>query len=363
MKQQHSPSHDAQDEGYFASFTDMLVGIIFIFIILLMIVANDYQSATESVTKMSHELDEARNEARDRARDVARDKERDTARDKARDTARDTTRDTARDTARDTERDQSHDKIIESQAFAEGQASALQESQAHEMAQVPNDAFSLQKVEELSKAKADEEAEVKRLTTVEQNLFNDSRGKILLKIQEILKMQGVPATADANQGILIIPEPSLFDAGQNPLHYRGRQVIDVLANTLNTYLPCIAPTANPSRLNVCGSLGFSPNDGLDVVFIDDYPDTAGSKEERLLLSVQHTVSVFGELKVAQPYLNTELKNKFGVPVLNIKVNQERRNAKNQDLDHPPFRNSLALRFVMRQPTQEDIVKLKNSGLP
>jgi flagellar motor protein MotB len=50
---------DTQDDSYFASFTDMLVGILFIFIILLVLVATNFQSqqnqsrqATESITKM-----------------------------------------------------------------------------------------------------------------------------------------------------------------------------------------------------------------------------------------------------------------------------------------------------------------------
>ncbi|MDP8568315.1 OmpA family protein [Methylophilus aquaticus] len=48
---------ESHDESYFASFTDMLVGIIFIFIILLMIVANDFKAAADSVTKLNESRD------------------------------------------------------------------------------------------------------------------------------------------------------------------------------------------------------------------------------------------------------------------------------------------------------------------
>ncbi|AOW52317.1 Outer membrane protein and related peptidoglycan-associated (lipo)proteins [Legionella pneumophila] len=48
---------ESHDESYFASFTDMLVGIIFIFIILLMIVANNFQSATKKVTEINESRD------------------------------------------------------------------------------------------------------------------------------------------------------------------------------------------------------------------------------------------------------------------------------------------------------------------
>lgn len=50
-------TQELHDDSYFASFTDMLVGIIFIFIILLMIVANNFQSATRKVTEINDSRD------------------------------------------------------------------------------------------------------------------------------------------------------------------------------------------------------------------------------------------------------------------------------------------------------------------
>lgn len=55
--QPQSTTIENHDESYFASFTDMLVGIIFIFIILLMIVANNFQEAADSVTKINESRD------------------------------------------------------------------------------------------------------------------------------------------------------------------------------------------------------------------------------------------------------------------------------------------------------------------
>lgn len=53
------------DEGYFASFTDLLVGILFIFIIMLMLFATSYQKKqqhTEDVAKVLTKINEARNQ-------------------------------------------------------------------------------------------------------------------------------------------------------------------------------------------------------------------------------------------------------------------------------------------------------------
>ena len=57
-------SHEAHDESYFASFTDLLVGILFIFIILLMVVATNYhkqQKDTENATEVLTAINSSRN--------------------------------------------------------------------------------------------------------------------------------------------------------------------------------------------------------------------------------------------------------------------------------------------------------------
>ncbi|MDE3060215.1 MAG: hypothetical protein KGJ06_04325 [Pseudomonadota bacterium] len=341
MKQQQA-SPEAHDEGYFASFTDMLVGIIFIFIILLMIFANNYQSATESVTKMSQALDKAREEARDQRRDEERDKARDAARDEARDKARDTARDAARDAA--------HDSALtamlkQQEAHAEAKASAE--------VNAPNTQHSVPKANDI--------ADMERLRAMQQNMFNDSRRKVLLSIQQLLRTQGYAATVDAGQGTLVIPENTLFSRDQGAVNDMGKKALDSLAHGLGKYLPCISPTADSNRLMECHTLGFPPNDGLDVIYIDDYPDTGRSGEDKLLLEVQHIVSIFNALKTADPYLDQGLKNKFGAPILNVKVNQERRTAANQQQNYAPVKNSVVLRFAMRQPTPQDIMRLRNSS--
>ncbi len=57
-------THETHDESYFASFTDLLVGILFIFIILLMVVATNYhkqQKDTENATEVLTAINSSRN--------------------------------------------------------------------------------------------------------------------------------------------------------------------------------------------------------------------------------------------------------------------------------------------------------------
>src|SRR5262249_50236280 len=93
---------------------------------------------------------------------------------------------------------------------------------------------------------------------------------------------------------------------------------------------------------------------------DDYPDINASREDKLLLSVQRIVSVFNELKHDEPYLDKELRNISGTPILDIKINQERRKAWGRDQNNPALKNFVVLRFMMRKPNQADIARLRNA---
>lgn len=352
---------DTQDESYFASFTDMLVGIILIFIILLMMVASNYQEAAEELNQTSQALQEARNKARDEARDRARDEARDKARDEARDRARDAVY--AREIA--SIKELAEAKTIEAARALEGMKAlesekALREANTRQAASPVQDTRKTGETNVASIANVNEET---RLINTQQNMFNDSRAKVLQKIQTSMNMQGFDVTADIHQGALLIPENILFDPNRNTeaVNYRGKQTLSALGTLLSKYLPCISPTADAARLNECNALGFAPNDGLDAIFIDDYPDSDASREEKLLLAVQRVISVFNELKNNNLYLDKELKNISGMPILDIKVNQERRKAGNWEENYPAVRKFVVLRFIIRNPRQEDILKLRNSA--
>jgi chemotaxis protein MotB len=59
----HIANQEEHDEGYFASFTDLLVGILFIFIIMLMMFATEYQKKqkqTEEITKVLERINDSR---------------------------------------------------------------------------------------------------------------------------------------------------------------------------------------------------------------------------------------------------------------------------------------------------------------
>jgi len=64
---------EEHDEGYFASFTDLLIGILFIFIIMLVISASNYQTKqreTEDAAEIPAKINEARNQTLNKMEDA-----------------------------------------------------------------------------------------------------------------------------------------------------------------------------------------------------------------------------------------------------------------------------------------------------
>lgn len=237
---QHSNTIENHDESYFASFTDMLVGIIFIFIILLMIVANNFQEATDAVTKI-----------------------------------------------------------------------------------------------------------------------NESRDKVLREIEKSLKESGVQVTIDIEQGVLRLPEDILFEFGKYEVNDKGKKALKTLADVLGKFLPCISITDESTHHESCEQLNLVSKDGLDAVFIEGHTDAIGTHEHNWELSAKRAISVFRELTDASPFLNEGIKNKNGVPVLNVSGYEARRPiTKVPENFH--LNRRIELRFIMRSPTPEDVKKLKDA---
>jgi len=278
---QESTTIETPDESYFASFTDMLVGILFIFIILLMIVANDFQEATEAVTNQKvNEFTAALTQEHQKAADEAE--------------------------------------------------------------------------------KALDQARTKELWKNQQDMLYADREKILRMIEQALKQGGMPVAIDVQQGVLRLPEHLLFSTTEETVNDKGKQALMMLAGVLETYLPCITPTSDPSRLFTCSFLNLSTTDGLDTIYIVDNPDSNRSTDEKWLLSVQRTISIFKELTYYKPYLDTDLRNTTGVPVMNVAAKKERRMLKQNDKNFMNMNKTVEFWFKMRSPTPAEIQKLKNA---
>ena len=272
--QQDSSSLETHDESYFASFTDLLVGVIFVFIILLMIFASNYQEAADAVK---------------------------------------------------------------------------QKKNADMVAKINQ-----------AKLKALDEARTNNARNELQNIFFDDRKKVLNAIGQSLKNEGIPVVVNIQEGFLRLPEGLLFKADEDKIDDSAKKTMATLAGALGTYVPCISPTQDQARLIGCSQLNVFSKDSLDAIFIVDHPDPKASVANKWLHSVQRTVSVFSELTRYESYLDKELKNSAGVPVLNVTAHQERRQGQKAAQGGPVVNKSIELRFFMRQPNPVDIKKFRDA---
>ncbi len=309
MHQQPPSPEETHDESYFASFTDMLVGILFVFIILLMISANSYQEAADLITKKEAAELIAKKEAAELA---------------------------ARKAAAE----------LAAQRKAE-RASSRQKAAVEPVAEKGIPGLTAGSGQLSGKDRA------RDLRRDVQRSLNESRDKVLMEIEHSLKQQGIPASLDLRRGLLRLPEDILFAADGYEVTPSGQHALNSLAAALVRYLPCISPTSDLSRLASCSHLNLDIKDGLMTVFIEDSTSATGSPEHKWLLSAQRAVSVFGEIKRHQPYLNKDLKNISNVPILNVRSYKALREQA-QRRKHADLSKSIEFRFIMRRPLPTDI---------
>jgi hypothetical protein len=250
----------------------MLVGIIFIFIILLMIVANNFQQATETVKKqksddMVAKINDARNKALDQARN-----------------------------------------------------------------------------EDMSK--------------MQRDMFYESRERLMRAIKQALLDEGVMVTMDVAQGVMRMNDSILFAGDDYQVSESAKHALVSMAGILGMYLPCASATKDPVRLVACNELNLPADDGLDAVFIEYHPDSKASTEQKWLLSVQRSLAIFRGLTQYESYLDKELKNTAGVPILNVTARQGRRQGKKAEPKNSPFSNTIEFKFLMREPAPEDILRMR-----
>lgn|GEM_PF-1320472 len=352
--QQHSSSGDNHDESYFASFTDMLVGVIFIFIILLMIVANNYQAATDEAKKTQAEL-AARNEAieldiRKKAAEAEIRKEAEILEMKK-------------------QAAQLEKEALERQMAAAEleikKAEALQALEAAKLAAAkpqPEIAAATPASPTGEKSGEGEGIGDRNAKRIQEQIFIDARNKILALIQQSLQHNGVQATVNLRDGTLLLPEKQLFEKDITTISSHGSSALRVVASVLESYLPCISGTQDASRLRACAGLDLQSTNGLESVFIEDHTSTTESSENRLLTSAEKGISVFRELIQYEPYLDKGLKNISGSPIMNVRSARTLRTvAQKKGRKQQPVSQSIELKFVVRTPNPGEIRQIKASA--
>jgi chemotaxis protein MotB len=321
-------TEESSGEGYFASVSDMMVGILFIFLLLLTVFALNFRDAEQEQKAKLEDLIKAEKRAtvaEDRANEA---------------------------------------KLI-----------ALREAALAEARKTENDRFRallFDAVAQLEKDIRDREA---------------ARGQLLVSLQQSLSNKGVTVSIDPASGILRLPEDLLFKTGDAAIGKENLPRLQTLAAVLASTLPCYVHGGDTSGCNVIAPIletvlveGHTdrqaykntvlpvatpaPTGGLlfakpapppvKVVVVKD------SELRNDRLSTDRALNVFKELRQAQPSLDI-LRNSDQQPLLGFSGYGPRRplpDALGSSQAEFQKNRRIDLRFVLSARTSDELMRLR-----
>ena len=321
---------DEGGEGYFASVSDMMVGILFIFLLLLTVFALNFRDAEQEQKAKLADLIEAQKRA-----------------------------------------------TAAEQLATEARLIARQQAERAEASNAENNQFRkllFSAVEQLEK-------DIKDRETV--------RNQLLISLQQSLSNKGVSVSIDPTSGILRLPENLLFKIGDATIGRENLPRLQTLAAVLASTLPCYVHSGDTSK---CGNAVVPILETVLVEGHTDrqtYKNTAlasatpvptegtflakpvplsppkviVAKDSELRndrLSTDRALNVFKELRQAQPSLDT-LRNSDQQPLLGFSGYGQRRplpDALGFSQDDFKKNRRIDLRFVLSARTSDELTQLR-----
>jgi chemotaxis protein MotB len=315
-------------EGYFASVSDMMVGILFIFLLLLTVFALNFRDAEQEQKAKLADLIKAEQRA-----------------------------------------------TVAEELANEAKLIARREAALAEARKDENDRFRallFDAVAQLEKDVRDREA---------------ARGQLLVSLQQSLSNKGVTVSIDPASGILRLPEDLLFKTGDAAIGRENLPRLQAVAAVLSSTLPCYVHGGDTSGCNVIAPIletvlveGHTDrqtykNTVLPVaapapvgssLFAKPAPSPAkvavanDSELRNDRLSTDRALNVFKELRQAQPSLDT-LRNSDQQPLLGFSGYGSRRplpDALGSSQAEFQRNRRIDLRFVLSAPTSDELMRLR-----
>ena len=303
---------EEEGEGYFASVSDLMVGILFVFLLMLTVFALNLRES-EEVSKQK--FDEKVAELQQKTKE----------------------------------------------AEAEAALARAEEDKAAK-------ALAAAEVERLKNAdlrRLLREAVARMTQDIEDR--QNARKRLLASLEKRLEDQGVTVILDPDSGVLRLPESLLFEKGKSTLGGEGgspdklasaRAALSKISDSLAAVLPCYV--AQTERAG-CEARDRST---LEGVLIEGHSDKQAyrqlgpedSRERNDRLSVERALTVFKEIR--QRNALDEMKNGNGLPLIAVSAYGERRPVAfgSSDDDYQKNRR-IDLRFLLSSRTSGELQRL------
>jgi flagellar motor protein MotB len=329
-------------EGYFASASDLMVGILFVFLLMLTVFALNYREAEqeqvvalERYERLRAEAEEARRRAEEQEGEVRRLAE------------------IVRLALSNTERERT--EAARQAALARRAEAEAREQRSIAQERTDEAAALRARIERLQLAL---DAAILRLQR-ESREREEARADLLTRVARELLARGISVRVDEQSGVLRLSEDVPFVTGRADLTERARRTIQVLAEILRQVLPCFASGV---ERRTCDGRDAAI---LEAVLIEGHTDQqafAGLTPEQSILendrlSAARALSVFAELRRLQPALEA-LRNADGVPLLGLSGYGQRRPVA-QGMTEAAFAQNrrIDLRFVLSSRSSEEVLRL------
>lgn len=320
---------EPEGEGYFASVSDLMVGILFVFLLMLTVFALNYQTSTEDVEALEAELVRLETLARERAEAAER------ARREA-------------EQARIEAESQRRQAEIE-RAEAERQR-LMVESERERNAE-------LQRL--LARQR---QALLRALDLLDREVESrqQARRALLERIRERLQERGVTVQIDLRSGVLRLPERELrFATRSAELGPEERRTVSVLAEVMAEVLPCFALGGSGAG---CGT---DDQPVLETVLVEGHTDKRPLTPDRDLrdnyqLSAARALTVYRALVADRPAL-LALRNPDEQPLLGVSGYGETRplpGALGESERDLAANRRIDVRFILSARTAEEIERLR-----
>jgi len=309
----------AEDEGYLASLSDLMVGLLFIFIIILMAFALNYRQAETVTNQETMRLVE---ETEARIAEQLR-------------------------LEQETEAQQQEKTRLLKQTIA--LQAETTEQRLEKLRLMEETAAQIQEKRRLRQEKQELEKIIERLTN------NDTvRQQMLREIQYDLAKRGIRVFIDEKNGILRLPEELLFDSGAASFRPAGQQAISQLAQVLIQILPCYSVASAILQQNCRTTTGLPDTQArLEAVFIeghtDDRPIKTNEFADNWVLASTRALNTYKALVTAKPALES-LQNPQQQALLSVSAYEARRPVATQATAEERRKNRrIDMRFIMASP--------------
>jgi len=294
-------------EGYFASISDLMVGVLFVFLLMLTILALNFKDDTAKLAAAIERAEAAEARAEAALRDLARQ--------------------------------------VEEAQRREDEARRLREQNERFRSRLAEAAEALQR---------------------EVRYREAARADLLERLEQGLKQRGIRVLLDQQSGVLRLSEEVPFQTGRSELTETTRRTVQALGDVLATTLPCF--TAGAAPLRRCASTD-API--LEALLVEGHTDrqpypapltAAQSTQRNDELSAARALTVFAELRRLQPTLDG-LRGPSDQPLLGVSGYGERRplpGALTLDPVDLALNRRIDLRFILSSRTSEGIRELVDS---